>query len=415
MISETKGGLPRDRMSVDDELAVFLAGAAECLKEDELRARLVKAREEQRPLRIKLGADPSAPDIHLGHTVVLWKLRQIQDLGHEVTFLIGDFTGRIGDPTGKSATRPPLTEEDVRANARTYEEQIFKVLDREKTRVRFNSEWLSPLSFVDVIQLAAKSTVAHMLERQDFGNRYDSHQPIHLHEFFYSLAQGYDSVALETDVELGGQDQRFNFVTTRDLQKAYGQKPEVALMMPILDGLCGTQKMSKSLGNYVGIDEAPAEIFGKVMSVSDDLMWQYYLLLTDRGEAGVEALKQAVGAGEAHPMDLKKDLAEVLVARFHGEEAGREARAGFAKTVQKGEDPDEMPEVSLASLGQQPVALPALLAQCFGCSTSEGRRMAKQGAVKLDGEKLTDPRASIEVRAGQVLQMGKRRFARFAS
>lgn len=411
-MSTEKKSLPRDSMSVDEELAVFLRGAAECLTEEDLRKKLVKAREEGRPLRIKLGADPSAPDIHLGHTVVLWKMRQIQDLGHEVTFLIGDFTGRIGDPTGKSDTRPALTEADVLANAETYKKQIYKVLDPEKTRVQFNSEWLEKLNFADVIRLASKATVAHMLERQDFGQRYEENRPIHLHEFFYALAQGYDSVAMETDVELGGQDQRFNFVTTRDLQRAYGKPPEAVVMMPILNGLCGTRKMSKSLDNYVGVDEPPQDIFGKLMSLSDELMWEYYTLLSRTPLEEIEVLKEKVSAGQVHPMVAKKDLAEELTERFHPGK-GKVAREGFASTVQKKNLPDEMPEILLGQLPEPTLPLCDLLAHCFGGSKSDARRMAKQGAVKLEGEKVQDPLEAITPEAGQVLQMGKRRFVRF--
>ncbi len=405
-------GLPRDRMSVDEELAVFLKGAAECLKVDELRDLLEKARTQRRRLRIKLGADPSAPDIHLGHTVVLWKLRQIQDLGHEVTFLIGDFTGRIGDPTGKSQTRPALTEEDVLRNAETYKQQIFKVLDPATTRIRFNSEWLSPLSFADVIRLASRATVAHMLERQDFGARYQACQPIHLHEFFYSLAQGYDSIAMETDVELGGLDQRFNFVTTRDLQKGYGQRPEVALMMPILNGTCGTQKMSKSLGNYIGIDEPPDTIFWKVMSLSDTQMWEYWTLLSDRSAVEVAGMQAAVAERAAHPMELKKDLAALLVERFHGAGTGAAARAAFRSTVQDKGLPEDIPGFPVAGLPENPIAISRLLVHCFGGSTSDARRAVKQGAVKLDGEKCGDEKAEVAVRPGMLLQMGKHRYAR---
>jgi tyrosyl-tRNA synthetase len=404
--------LPRDSMTPEEELAVFTRGAAECLTEEDLLKKIKKAREGGRPLRIKLGADPSAPDIHLGHTVVLWKMRQIQDLGHQVTFLIGDFTGRIGDPTGKSDTRPALTEADVQANAETYKKQIFKVLDPEKTKIQFNSEWLGELRFDDVIRLASKTTVAHMLERQDFGNRYADNRPIHLHEFFYALAQGYDSVAMDTDVELGGQDQRFNFVTTRDLQRAYQKAPEAVVMMPILNGLCGTRKMSKSLDNYIGVDEPPRDIFGKLMSLSDTLMWEYYTLLSRKTLAEIESLQAQVAAGTLHPMEAKKFLAEELTERFHPGK-GREAREGFAATVQKKRLPDEIPSSSLKDLPAPTLKLFELLVHCFGGSTSDARRMAKQGAVKQDGEKLMDPLMEVTPQVGQVVQMGKRRFVRF--
>ncbi len=404
--------LARDSISPEEELQVFLRGAAECLTEDALREKIALARKEKRPLKIKLGADPSAPDIHLGHTVVLWKLRQIQDLGHQVTFLIGDFTGMIGDPTGKNDTRPPLTAAEVAANAETYKQQIFKVLDPEKTTVSFNSEWLGSLQFSDVIRLASKTTVAHMLERQDFGNRHRENRPIHLHEFFYALAQGYDSVAMDTDVELGGMDQRFNFVTTRDLQRAYEKPPEVALMMPILNGLCGTRKMSKSLGNYVGVNESPKDIFGKLMSLSDELMWEYYLLLSRLTPQEIETRKKNVEAGSLHPMEAKKDLAEELTERFHPGE-GQAARAGFGSTVQKGALPEDIPDFALDTLPEASLPTCDLLALCFGGSKSDSRRMVKQGAAKLDGEKLSDPVAPLAPKPGQVLQMGKRKFVRF--
>lgn len=405
--------LPRDELSPEEELAVFTRGAAECLTEEALKEKIAAARQEKRPLKIKLGADPSAPDIHLGHTVVLWKMRQIQELGHEVTFLIGDFTGMIGDPTGKNSTRPPLTREQVVANAETYKEQIYKVLDPDRTKVSFNSEWLSGMVFEDVIRLASKMTVAHMLERQDFGERYENHTPIFLHEFFYALAQGYDSVAMETDVELGGQDQRFNFVTTRDLQRHYGQPPEVALMMPILNGTCGSRKMSKSLDNYVGVDESPKDIFGKLMSLSDEGMWEYYTLLSRKSEADLAALKGRVEARDLHPMEAKKDLAEELTERFHPGQ-GAKAREGFASTVQRGKLPTDIPGFALGDLEAPELPACDLLAACFGVSKSEARRMVKQGAAKLDGDKLPDPVGPVRPAAGQVLQMGKRRFVRFS-
>jgi len=382
-------------------------GSDEVLLEAELVEKLKKAK----PLRIKAGFDPTAPDLHLGHTVLINKLRQFQDLGHEVMFLIGDFTGMIGDPTGKSATRPPLTRDDVIENARTYEQQIFKILDPEKTLVMFNSSWMNEMDVSDLIQLAAKHTVARMLERDDFSKRYKSGQPIAIHEFLYPLIQGYDSVAMKADVELGGTDQKFNLLVGRELQKHYGQEPQIVVTMPILEGLDGVQKMSKSLNNYIGISESPDEMFGKIMSISDGLMWRYLELLSFRPMDEIEGFKKQIEAG-TNPRDIKFLLGEEIVARFHSEAEAIQARENFIARFQKGAMPDEMPDVALESV-EGSLAIANLLKEAgLTQSTSESLRMLKQGAVKMDGEKLEDK--SLEIAAGSehIFQVGKRRFAK---
>jgi len=382
-------------------------GTDEILLEDDLRRKLG----EGRPLRIKAGFDPTAPDLHVGHTVLINKMRQFQDLGHEVIFLIGDFTGMIGDPTGKSATRPPLTREEIIENAATYEQQIFKILDPEKTLVMFNSSWMGAMSAADLIALAAKHTVARMLERDDFNKRYKGGQPIAVHEFLYPLVQGYDSVAMRADVELGGTDQKFNLLVGRQLQQAYGQTPQVVITMPLLEGLDGVQKMSKSLGNYIGITESASEIFGKVMSVSDNLMWRYYDLLSLQSSASIDRLKEAVAAGR-NPRDVKLDLAEEIVARFHGAAAGPDAREQFLARFQKGAMPDDMPDVKIDG-GGNPVRLTRILKEAgLTPSTSEAMRMIRQGAVKIDGQRIDDPAREVVPGDGLVCQVGKRRFAR---
>lgn len=382
-------------------------GTDEILLEDDLRRKLG----EGRPLRIKAGFDPTAPDLHVGHTVLINKMRQFQDLGHEVIFLIGDFTGMIGDPTGKSATRPPLSREEIIENAATYEQQIFKILDPEKTLVMFNSSWMGEMSAADLIALAAKHTVARMLERDDFNKRYKGGQPIAVHEFLYPLVQGYDSVAMRADVELGGTDQKFNLLVGRQLQQAYGQTPQVVITMPLLEGLDGVQKMSKSLGNYIGITESATEIFGKVMSVSDNLMWRYYDLLSLQSSASIDRLKEAVAAGR-NPRDVKLDLAEEIVARFHGAAAGPDARQQFLARFQKGAMPDDMPDVKIDG-GGNPVRLTRILKEAgLTPSTSEAMRMIRQGAVKIDGQRIDDPAREVVPGDGLVCQVGKRRFAR---
>ena len=389
---------------VDEQLKLIKRGVEEILPENELVEKL----KEGRPLRIKAGFDPTAPDLHLGHTVLINKLRQFQELGHEVLFLIGDFTAMIGDPTGKSATRPPLSEEQVKQNAKTYTEQVFKILDPEKTKVVFNSEWMNDLSAADLIRLAGTTTVARMLERNDFEERYKSGSPIAIHEFLYPLLQGYDSVVLDADVELGGTDQKFNLLMGRHLQQHFGKKPQVTLMMPILEGLDGKQKMSKSLGNYIGIQDAPNEMFGKVMSISDELMWRYFELLSFRPMEEIEQFKQAVAEGE-NPRNIKIKLAMELVARFHDEAAAQAALKDFETRFSKNAIPEDIPEVEV----QGPLPLANLLKEAgLVASTSEGHRMVKQGAVKQDGEKLTDSRADVPVGTEGVFQVGKRRFAR---
>ncbi|HET7175746.1 MAG TPA: tyrosine--tRNA ligase [Gammaproteobacteria bacterium] len=390
-----------------EQLAELTRGADEILPEAELAARL----KEGRPLRIKAGFDPTAPDLHLGHTVLLNKMRRFQDFGHEVIFLVGDFTGMIGDPTGKNATRKPLTRDEIAANAITYEAQVFKILDPHKTRIEFNSRWTEKLGAAGLVQLAAKHTVARMLERDDFSKRYAAGEPIAIHEFLYPLVQGYDSVALQADVELGGTDQKFNLLVGRQLQEHYGQKPQVVLTMPILEGLDGVQKMSKSLGNYIGISEPPGEMFGKLMSISDDLMWRYFELLSFRSLAEIGGFKKQV-AGGANPRDIKFLLGEEIVARFHGAAAGRAAQQEFVARFQKGALPEEMPEFELAA---EPggLAIGALLKQCdLTASTSEANRMLEQGGVKVDGEKVSDRGLKLKPGASYVLQVGKRKFAR---
>ena len=394
-------------VQAEEALALVKRGADEILVESEL----VKRLSENRPLRIKAGFDPTAPDLHLGHTVLLNKLRQFQGLGHEAIFLIGDFTGMIGDPTGKNVTRKPLTRDEVIDNARTYEQQIFKILDPEKTLVMFNSSWMNDMGAADLIQLAAKHTVARMLERDDFSKRYGSGQPIAIHEFIYPLVQGYDSVALKADIELGGTDQKFNLLVGRQLQEAYGQKPQVVLTMPLLEGLDGVQKMSKSLGNYVGIDEPPNEMFGKIMSISDELMWRWFELLSFRPLEEIAGLKKAIEEGR-NPRDVKFELGQEIVARFHSHQAAEDAQQAFIERFQKGAMPDGMPEVQLpAGADGLPIAN-LLKAAGLTSSTSESLRMLKQGAVRVDGERSEDRGISFPAGASHVFQVGKRRFAR---
>jgi len=394
-------------VSVAEALEKIGRGTEEILVVDELRKKL----ELGRPLRIKAGFDPTAPDLHLGHTVLINKLRQFQDLGHEILFLIGDFTGMIGDPTGKSATRPPLTRDDVLENAKTYEEQIFKILDPERTLVVFNSSWMGALDAVDLIQLAARHTVARMLERDDFSKRYKSGQPIAIHEFLYPLIQGYDSVELKADVELGGTDQKFNLLVGRQLQEAYGQEPQVVITLPILEGLDGVQKMSKSLNNYVGITDAPEEMFGKIMSISDDLMWRYFELLSQRTMDEIAKFQRQTAEG-ANPRDIKFLLAEELISRFHDVAAAARAKEDFIARFQKGAMPDEIREVDL-SVQDGKILIAALLKEAgLVTSNAEGMRMVKQGAVRIDGERVEDPRLECAAGTAHIYQVGKRRFAR---
>jgi len=398
------------QQEVNRQLKILHRGVAEIVPAEDLRAKLQQSLATGRPLRVKLGLDPTAPDIHLGHTVVLQKLRQFQDLGHQVIIIIGDFTGKIGDPTGKTETRRQLTEAEVQANAATYKEQIFKILLPDRTEVTFNSRWLGRLTFAGVIELAAKTTVARMLEREDFSRRYQENRPISVHEFFYPLMQGYDSVALEADVELGGTDQKFNLLMGRQLQREYGQEPQVAMMMPILPGLDGVQKMSKSLGNYIGVSEAPAEMYGKTMSLPDELMLTYFELVTAVPLEELEAIREGLAAGSLHPRDTKMRLAREIVTLYHGAAAARAAEREFRQVFQQGDLPGEMPEVRINAAR---VWLPRLMVQAnLAPSTSEARRLISQGAVKLDGERLADPDVEIGIRDGAVIQAGKRKFAR---
>ncbi|HEX9023692.1 MAG TPA: tyrosine--tRNA ligase [Geobacteraceae bacterium] len=399
-------------MKVSEQMAVIRRGVVEILLEKELQEKLEKSASTGVPLKIKAGFDPTAPDLHLGHTVLLHKMRQFQQLGHEIYFLIGDFTGMIGDPTGKSETRKPLTREDVLKNAETYKEQVFKMLDPEKTRVVFNSEWLAPLSATDMIGLAAKYTVARMLEREDFSNRFANQLPISIHEFLYPLIQGYDSVALKADVELGGTDQKFNLLVGRELQREWGQVPQTVITMPLLEGLDGVNKMSKSLGNYIGINEPADEIFGKVMSVSDDLMIRYYELLSDMSLADLAKLKAGIKAGSVHPMEAKKQLGREMVTRYHGASAATQAEENFVRRFRDNQTPDEMPEVKL-SCPEEKALLCKVLAQAdLVKSNSEGRRAIQQGGVKVNGEKVSDENLEIPCQGEYVIQVGKRRFAR---
>ena len=392
-----------------EQFEALKRGTVEVLLEQDLRKKL----ERGRPLRIKAGFDPTAPDLHLGHTVLLTKLRQFQDLGHEALFLIGDFTGMIGDPTGKSATRKPLTRDEVIENARSYEQQIFKLLDPEKTLVMFNSSWMNEMGAADLVQLAAKHTVARMLERDDFSKRYAAGQPIAIHEFLYPLIQGYDSVAMRADVELGGTDQKFNLLVGRQLQAAYGQEPQVVMTMPILEGLDGAQKMSKSLGNYIGVDEPPAQMFGKVMSVSDLLMWRYFELLSlDTTPAEQARLRAQAEAGEANPRDIKVRLALELVGRYHSPAAARAALEDFERRFRQREIPDEMPEVKVPAPGGKLLIGSLLKAADLASSTSEAIRMIRQGAVRVDGERVQDTQLEVAAGTTRVYQVGKRKFAR---
>ncbi len=382
-------------------------GADEILIEDEL----IKKLEENRPLRIKAGFDPTAPDLHLGHTVLINKLKQFQDLGHEVMFLIGDFTGMIGDPTGKNVTRKPLTQEQVMENAKTYQEQVFKILDPEKTRVMFNSTWMSKLSPSELIQLAAKHTVARMLERDDFSKRYKSGQPIAIHEFLYPLIQGYDSVVMKADVELGGTDQKFNLLVGRQLQEVYGQKPQVVLTMPILEGLDGVQKMSKSLNNYIGVADSPNDMFGKIMSVSDELMWRYFELLSFRPISEINLWQQQCQQG-ANPRNYKVKLAQEIIERFHDKEAAEKALKDFEARFKQGAIPEDIQVVELTTENDQYAIANLLKDAGLTASTSEAIRMIKQGALKIDGEKISDTKLQIPVNTEHVYQLGKRKFAR---
>jgi len=397
------------------QLDVICDRTVDLISRETLAKKLKRSLEEKRPLRIKYGADPSAPDIHLGHVVGLNKLREFQDLGHTVVFIIGDFTGMIGDPSGKSATRPALSRDEVAANARTYQEQAFMILDPERTEIRFNSEWFSPMSFEQVLKLTSQVTVAQMLARDDFAKRYADNAAISLVEFIYPLVQAYDSVMVEADIELGGTDQLFNLLLGRDIQQNRGQEPQVVMTLPLLEGLDGVQKMSKSLGNYIGLTESPRDMFGKAMSVSDDLMWRYMRLVLCMPAAELDAIRNDVDSGQSHPREVKDRLAQMLVAKFHGEESARQASEEFKRVFAGNELPDEIPELSIAGLDLQEGEigiLNLLKAGGLTASNKEARRMVEQGAVRLDDDKVEDPRLHIAPRAGTILRVGKRGFLR---
>lgn len=400
-------------ISAAEQFRLISHGVADLLPEDEFKKKLEKSVATNTPLIVKLGLDPTAPDIHLGHTVVLRKLKLFQDFGHKVIILIGDFTARIGDPTGKSVTRPPLTEEQVITNAKTYQEQIFKVLDPEKTEVCFNSEWLSKLDFADVLKLASKYTVARMLERDDFHKRYTEGRPISIHEFMYPLMQGYDSIALKADVEFGGTDQTFNLLMGRHLQGEEGMPEQTIITMPILEGLDGVQKMSKSLGNYIGISEAPSEMYGKAMSIPDELMMRYFMLVTDMSIEEQEQLSKDLESGAAHPRDVKMKLAHTIVRLYHGEEAANFGQDEFVRVFQKHAMPTDIPEYKVA-ITAEPVFVPQLLSDAgLTASNGEARRSIKAGAFKIDGEKCNEEH--IVLKDGMVLQVGKRKFIKIVS
>jgi tyrosyl-tRNA synthetase len=394
------------RPSIDAQMARIRRGAAEIVVEAELRAKLERSERTGSPLKIKLGLDPTAPDLHLGHTVVLQKLRDFQELGHQIIIIIGDFTGMIGDPTGRSETRKPLTWDEIRANAETYRSQLGKVLDMSRTRVEFNSTWLAPLTFENIIRETANLTVAQMLQREDFANRYASGRPISLHELLYPLAQGYDSVALGSDVELGGTDQTFNLLVGRDLQRAHGQEPQVALTVPILEGLDGVQKMSKSLGNAVGVTEPPTEMYGKLMSVSDDLMFRYFELVTRVSEEEIQALRKL------HPMEAKKRLAWTVTAMYQGEAGAREGEAHFSRVVQGKEVPERVEIIRAVTPSEGEPAWKVIIMSGLVPSNSEARRQIQQGAVEIDGTRLVDPNEPLQAGREYLIRVGKRRFKR---
>ncbi|MFZ5759985.1 MAG: tyrosine--tRNA ligase [Thermodesulfobacteriota bacterium] len=399
-------------MSIEDQVALIERGAVDVISREDLVRKLTKSQESGVPLRIKAGFDPTAPDLHLGHTVLIQKLKHFQDLGHDVLFLIGDFTGMIGDPTGKSETRKPLTQEDVARNAETYKEQIFKILDPARTTVMFNSEWLGRLSSHDFVKLASHLTVARMLEREDFRERFDNQRPISIHEFLYPLIQGYDSVAMRADVELGGTDQLFNVLMGRDLQRSWGQEPQVVITLPLLEGLDGVNKMSKSLGNYIGITEKADDIYGKVLSISDELMFRYYDLLSDLTREQIAVLKDDMGRGAIHPKDVKKRLARELTARFHDAETALRAEENFERVFKKHDLPDEIPQVDIAA-DEPAIWLPRLLTLAgLVTGTGDGRRMIAQNAVTVDGEKVGDVDARLPASGEVLVKVGKRRFCR---
>lgn len=400
-------------IEINEQLKIIKKGAAEIISEEDIVKKLEKSAKENKPLTIKLGLDPSAPDIHLGHTVVLRKMKAFQDLGHQVVIIIGDATGMIGDPTGKSAVRKQLSHDQVLENARTYQEQIFKILDREKTIVKFNSEWLQTMNFMDVANLASKYTVARMLERDDFKKRFASNQSISIHEFFYPLMQGYDSVAIKADIEMGGTDQKFNILMGRTLQKEYDQEPQIALLMPIIEGTDGVKKMSKSLGNYIGISEAPNDMYGKTMSIPDELIIRYFELVTDEHPDSIEAMKSDIEQDKVNPRDLKMKLAKEVVKLYHGEEKALEAEQYFKSVFQKKNIPDDIAEmeVSIEESEEGLFFIPKIVTGLkLSSSTSEARRLLKQGGIKLNGEKVENDKIALQT--GDIIQVGKRKFAK---
>lgn len=400
-------------MDISEKIRILSKGCAEIISEQELIKKLEASEKTAKPLKVKLGLDPSAPDIHLGHTVVLRKLKHFQDMGHQVIIVIGDFTGMIGDPSGKSETRKQLSREEVIENAKTYERQIFKVLDKQKTIVRFNSEWLAPLRFADILKLASMYTVARMLEREDFKNRFSDNLPISIHEFFYPLMQGYDSVALEADVELGGTDQKFNILMGRTLQKEHGQESQIAMLMPILEGTDGEKKMGKSLGNYIGINESPEDIYGKTMSIPDELIIRYFELVTDVHPDHIDKMKQDIAKGSVNPRDLKMTLAREIVTLYYDKGKAQKAEHNFIKVFSKGDMPEDIDEILVkkADLEDGTIWLPKLLAVIkFAPSTSEARRLVEQGAVRINNEKIKS--TEIEIHDGDIIQVGKRKFGK---
>ncbi len=402
-------------MKPEEQLKIIKSNTSEIISEEELLQKLKKSYKQDRPLKIKLGLDPTAPDIHIGHAVVLKKLRQFQDLGHQVIIIIGDFTGMIGDPTGRSETRRQLTKDEIIENARTYKEQVFKILDRTKTRIVFNSDWLGKMTFQEVIRLASKYTLARILEREDFAARFRNENPISLHEFLYPLMQGYDSVALEADVEMGATEQKFNLLVGRTLQKEYGQEPQIALMMPVLEGIDGIRKMSKSFGNYIGVDEPPDQIYGKAMSIPDKIMPDYFRLASDFADEEIDTIFNKIDSGKLHPRDAKMKLAKSLVRQYHGPEAADKAETNFIKVFQKGNLPDELPEFILTCqhINQDgSIWLPKLLKLAgLTTSTSEAQRLISQGAVKINGQKIEEA-IDIKIDASMIVQVGKRKFKR---
>jgi len=400
-------------MTIDEEIALLRKGTVDCIPEEELRGKLQRSQKTGKALRVKAGFDPTAPDIHLGHTVLIRKMRHFQQLGHTVIFLIGDFTGMIGDPSGRSATRPALTREQIDANAETYKQQIFKLLDRDRTEIRFNNEWFSKFGADDFVRLAGKATVAQLLEREDFKKRFHSNAPISIHELMYALAQGYDSVALEADVELGGTDQKLNLLMARQIQQAYGVKePQLIMTTPLLEGLDGVQKMSKSLDNYVGITESPREMFGKLMSISDELMWRYYELLTDLSLSEIAALTEAVARGAKHPRDLKAELARRIVADFHSQAEAEEANNEFDRMFREHQAPSDIPTIEKAAGGIRLVKL--LAAEGLVPSVSEAQRLVAQGGVRLNGERVENVKLEVGSTPGEeaLIQVGSRKFLR---